>query len=150
MKTTSRWAAAAVVLAMMGCATTGGGEMSSAEKKSLYDRLGGVEAIKAVVSDFIDRQAADPRLSRFYVKTDTKYLKGQISDMLCEVTGGPCKYTGMSMPDAHEGRDVGDADWNAMVENLVATLDHFKVPAQEKQELMGLLGPLKDQIVAKK
>jgi len=115
--------------------------------KSLYERLGGMDAIKAVVSDFIDAQAADPKLAHFYAKTDTKYLKGQISEMLCAASGGPCKYTGMDMKDAHEGRKVKTPDFETTVGHLVATLNKYKVPEQEQKELLALLGPLKKDIV---
>jgi hemoglobin len=127
-------------------ATTSGAAAAPAGK-SLYDRLGGMDAIKAVVNDFIDAQAADPKLAHFYAKTDTKYLKGQISDMLCAASGGPCKYTGMDMKDAHEGRKVKTADFETTVGHLVATLNKYKVPQKEQDEVLAVLGPLKKDIV---
>jgi hemoglobin len=123
--------------------------MAAAGGKSLYDRLGGMDAIKAVINDFIDAQAADPKLARFYAKTDTKYLKGQISDFVCTATGGPCKYAGMDMKDAHDGRHVKEADFNVTVGHLVDTLNKYKVPEAEQKELLALLGPLKPDIVEK-
>jgi len=117
--------------------------------KSLYDRLGGMDAIKAVVSDFIDAQASDPKLQHFYAKTDTKYLKGQITDFVCQAAGGPCKYTGMDMKDAHDGRHVHDEDFGVTVGHLVDVLNKYKVPEAEQKELLALLGPLKPDIVEK-
>ena len=118
--------------------------------KSLYDRLGGMDAIKAVVSDFVDAQASDPKLQHFYAKTDTKYLKGQLSDFVCSASGGPCKYTGMDMKDAHDSRQVHEEDFNVTVGHLVDVLNKYKVPEAEQKELLGLLGPLKPDIVEAK
>jgi hemoglobin len=118
--------------------------------KSLYERLGGMDAIKAVISDFIDAQASDPKLHHFYEKTDTKYLKGQISDFVCQAAGGPCKYTGMDMKDAHDGRHVHEEDFNVTVGHLVDVLNKYKVPDAEQKELLALLGPLKPDIVEAK
>ena len=70
-------------------------------------------------------------------------------DQVCEASGGPCKYSGQSMPDAHRGMNITDADFTALVEDLVKSLDKFKVPAQEKTELLTTLGSLKPQIVGK-
>ena len=157
MKTFVACCALSAAVLLSSCATTpaaGADTASTASTasgatagKSLYERLGGMDAIKAVVNDFIDAQAADPKLAHFYAKTDTKYLKGQISDMLCSASGGPCKYTGMDMKDAHEGRNVKTADFETTVGHLVATLNKYKVPEQEQKELLALLGPLKKDIV---
>lgn len=130
-------------------ASTASASTAAPAGKSLYDRLGGMDAIKAVVSDFVDAQAADPKLTHFYAKTDVKYLKGQLSDMLCQASGGPCKYTGMDMKDAHDGRKVQTADFDTTVGHLVDVLNKYKVPAQEQKELLALLGPLKPDIVEK-
>ena len=128
-------------------ASTSAGAAAAPAGKSLYERLGGLDAIKAVVNDFIDAQASDPKLAQFYVKTDTKYLKGQITDMLCAASGGPCKYTGMDMKDAHDGRKVKSGDFETTVGHLVATLNKYKVPEQEQKEILALLGPMKKDIV---
>src|SRR5262245_44221529 len=136
------WAGTVLLAVLLGCATMGGGEKTStgtgaateAGKKPLFERLGGMDAIKAVVDDFINRAASDARVSKFFTKTDPVHLKSEISEFLCQASGGPCKYTGMSMTDAHSGRGIKSADFDAVAEDLVATLDKFKVPAQEKQE----------------
>jgi len=142
-------------LFLFACATTSTPALAPAPDKpaggkSLYDRLGGMDAIKAVVSDFIDTQASDPKLHHFYEKTDTKYLKGQMVDFLCQATGGPCKYTGMDMKDAHDGRHVHDEDFGETVGNLVGVLNKYKVPDAEQKELLALLGPLKPDVLEKK
>ena len=132
---------------LVGCATTG--EQMAMKEKSLYDRLGGKPAITAVVDDFTARVAADRRINRFFANTDVPAFKAKLVDQICEASGGPCKYTGKDMKTAHAGMGVTDDDFNALVGDLVATLDKFKVPEKEKGELLGALGPMKKDIVTK-
>ncbi len=118
-------------------------------EKSLYERLGGQPAITAVVDDFVGNVAADARINGFFAKTNIPRLKTLLVEQICAGTGGPCKYTGRSMKDSHAGMGVGDAQFGALVEDLVKTLDKFGVPAKEKNELLGILGPMKSDIVAR-
>ena len=76
-------------------------------------------------------------------------MKGNLVDQICQGTGGPCTYTGKDMKTAHKGMRISDADFNALVEDLVKTLNKFNVPAKEQGELLGILGPMKPQIVEK-
>jgi len=127
---------------------------TAAKPKSLYDRLGGKQAITAVVDEFVGRVAADKRINSFFMATasDPKRLakfKSNLVDQICEASGGPCKYTGKDMKSAHAGMGVGDADFGALVEDLTAALDKFKVGAAEKSDLLGALGPMKKDIVTK-
>ena len=114
---------------------------------SLYERLGGIDAITAVVHDFRDRVAADSRINQKFARTDLGRLTKMLIDQVCEATGGPCKYTGRSMQEAHAGMKVTTGEFNALVEDLVATLDQFKVGKGEQDELLGVLGPLMSNIV---
>lgn len=133
--------AAAACLTFAGCAT------KTMAPKSLYDRLGGKPAITAVVDDFVANVAADTRINRRFASTDIPRLKRMLVDQICAGTGGPCTYTGRDMKTTHRGMGISDADFGALVEDLVKTLDKFKVPAQEKSELLGILGPMKSDIV---
>lgn len=121
----------------------------SAADKPLYERLGGKPAITAVVDDFVARVAADRRINRFFANTEIPPFKAKLVDQICEASGGPCKYTGKDMKTSHAGMGVTEADFNALVEDLVATLDKFKVPEKEKGELLGVLGPMKKDIVTR-
>src|SRR5882724_2096775 len=109
--------------------------------------LGGAPAITAVVDQFVSNVAADKRINSFFANTDIPPFKGKLVDLICQGTGGPCTYTGKDMKAAHAGMGVKDADFNALVEDLVAALDKFKVPEKEKGELLGILGPMKGAIV---
>jgi len=118
-----------------------------AQEKSLYDRLGGQGAITAVVDEFAGRVLADTRINKKFAKTDAARLKKELVDQICMATGGPCKYTGRDMRTAHHHMGVTEGEFNALVEDLVGALNKFNVPEKEKNELLGILGPLKPQIV---
>jgi len=117
--------------------------------KSLYDRLGGKDAITKVVADFVNNVVADKRINKFFAKTDGKKLNALLVDQVCEATGGPCKYKGKNMADAHKGMKITDADFTALVEDLTKSLDKFKVGDKEKTELLTALGGMKGDIVGK-
>ena len=114
---------------------------------SLYERLGGLDSIAAVVDSFVSRCAGDDRINGKFVRTDGPRLKKMLVDQVCEATGGPCSYTGRGMRETHDGMNVTAGDFDVIVGDLVATLDEFEVPKQEQDELLGLLGPLRSQIV---
>ena len=125
---------------------------AGAQDKTLYQRLGGYDAIAAVTDDFVGRLAGDVQLKRFFggVSVDSqKKLRQHIVDFLCSATGGPCIYTGRDMKTAHTGLGITEADWNASVTHLIATLDKFKVPEKEKGEVLGAISGLKGDIVGK-
>jgi hemoglobin len=119
---------------------------------ALYKRLGGYDAIAAVVDDFLPRLVGDPQLKHFFggVSADSaKRIRQMIVDQLCAATGGPCVYIGRDMKTAHTGLGISSADWNRSVELLVATLDKFQVPAKEKADVLAALSALKADIVEK-
>ena len=74
-------------------------------------------------------------------------LRNNLIDQICEGTGGPCKYKGKTMMEAHQGKNITEAEFNALVGDLVAALDQFNVPDQKKNDLLGILGPMKSDIV---
>jgi hemoglobin len=119
------------------------------KEKSLYDRLGGKKAIKAVVDEFVSNVGADTKINHFFAHTDLKHLKMMLVDQICAATGGPCKYKGKDMKSAHKGMGITEADFNALVGDLVTALDKFKVGEKEKNELLGALGGMKGDIVEK-
>lgn len=119
-------------------------------KKSLYDRLGGQPAVEAVVKDFAGRVLADERVNKKFAKSNADRLVKNLTDFVCMATGGPCKYAGGDMKTAHKNMGVTQGEFNALVGDLVATLDSFKVPAAEKNELLGALGPLAKEMVENK
>ena len=140
------------IVAIAAALAIGCFNVAYAQGKSLYSRLGGKKAITAVVDEFVNNVAGDSRINKFFADTakDPKRLakfKGNLVDQICQASGGPCKYKGKDMKTAHKGMAITDADFGALVEDLVKALDKFNVGATEKNELLGALGGLKDQIV---
>ncbi|MBV9507999.1 MAG: group 1 truncated hemoglobin [Acidobacteriia bacterium] len=128
--------------------------MPGHSKDNLYNSLGGKKAITAVVNEFVARVAADNRINGFFKQTasDPKRLasfKMNLVDQICEASGGPCKYKGKDMKSAHAGMGISSADFDALVEDLVGALDKFHVKEADKQALLGVLGPMKGDIVEK-
>ncbi len=141
---------ALVLIWLAGTALIAGDHHES--QQSLYKRLGGYDAIAAVVDDFLQRLATDPQMGRFFQghsASSVKKIRQLIVDQLCEATGGPCYYTGRDMKTAHAGMGISEADWDASVKHLAATLDKFKVPEKERNEVLGTISTMKDQIVEK-
>jgi hemoglobin len=124
-------------------------------QQSLYERLGGISGIATVVDDFVNRLAmnkvvtANPRVTEAVEKVGLPALKFRLIQQIAAATGGPEKYTGKSMLDAHRGMQITEAEWNATVQELLASLNRFKVPQKEQQELIALLAPMKPDIVGR-
>jgi hemoglobin len=115
--------------------------------RPLYVRLGGVDGIRTVVDEMVSRVAADPRIQRFFVDTDFRRFKGQLVVLICQATGGPCRYRGRPMRDVHRGRKIHSADFDAMMEDARAALRAAQLGVRERRELHAILRSLKPQIV---
>jgi hemoglobin len=142
-----------VFAAALGLAACGGSKKPAEttpeqSNKTLYDRLGGQDAIKAVVKDFVEENVAkDTRINARFANSDIPHLEQMLTEQICAGTGGPCKYTGKDMKTAHTGMKITDAEFTALVEDLKKSLDKFKVPDKEQQELIGVLAPMKPDVV---
>ena len=117
------------------------------QTKSLYDRLGGGDAITALTESWVARVGGDDRANGKFVRTDIERLKKEVVDQLCEATGGPCTYTGRSMVETHAGMKVTAGEFEVVMHHLGATLDELNVPKTEQDELVDLLRPMRDDIV---
>lgn len=124
--------------------------------KSLYERLGGVFAIAAVVDDFIERIMVDPRLNanpkvdEAHHKVSKAGFKYLVTEQVCHATGGPQRYTGRSMYDSHAHLAITETEWQAFLDDLTQTFDKFGVPAAERQELLAIVDSTKGDIVLPK
>jgi hemoglobin len=119
---------------------------------SLYKRLGGYDAIAAVTDDLLVRLISDKQINRFLVglSEDSKgKLRQHFVEFLCFSAGGPCVYTARDMKTAHKGMGITESDFELSVKHLVASLDKFKVPQKEKDEVLALVSSLKKDIVEK-
>ncbi|HXF92103.1 MAG TPA: group 1 truncated hemoglobin [Nitrospiraceae bacterium] len=115
--------------------------------KSLYDRFGGKPAITAVVDDFVARVGSDSRINGKFANASIPRLKTMLVDQICQAAGGPCTYTGRDMKTAHAGMGITGEEFDALVGDLVAMLNTFKVGEREKNEWLAALGPRKQDIV---
>ena len=117
------------------------------QTKSLYDRLGGADTINALTGSWVARVGDDDRANGKFVRTDIERLMKEVVDQLCEATGGPCTYTGRSMLETHAGMKVTAGEFDVVMQHLDAALDELNVPKTEQDELVGLLRPMRDDIV---
>ena len=119
-------------------------------EQSLYQRLGGYDAIAAATDDLLSRLQGDPRIKDFWkgASLDNRRKARQlIVDFMVEAAGGPAFYVGRDMKKSHEGMQIGEADWAVFMEHSAATLDHFGVPARERDEVLAFFTSLKEEIV---
>jgi hemoglobin len=144
--------AIALVCGVSAFAQNTGGTTETKEP-SLYTRLGGYDALAAVSDDFITRLATNKLLGRFVVglsDDSKKKLRQHFVEFLCNATGGSCVYMGRDMKTVHTGLGISEDDWKESVKLLVETLDKFKVPEKEKNEVLTAVSSLKKDIVEKK
>jgi hemoglobin len=118
--------------------------------KTLYERLGGYDAISAVANDLLPRLQADAQLGRFWQhrgEDGVRREKQLLIDYLCACAGGPMYYTGRDMKTSHKGMRISDSDWSIFLGHLNATLDAFHVPQTERTEVTTYIHSLKSEIV---
>jgi hemoglobin len=150
-------ALAALSMSVIGCGDKKGGGStttpppSGGEEASLYTRLGGKEAITAVVNEFVGIVVADDRINAFFKNADAENLKKQLVDQICDAASGgkECQYKGKDMKTVHTGMNIEGKHFDALVEDLVKALDKLGVKQKEKDELLSVLGPMKKDIVTK-
>ncbi len=124
--------------------------MTTAPEKSLYERLGGYDAIAAATDDLLQRLTSDPDIGFYWRGHSTDSMKRDrqlLVDFLCEAIGGPVIYRGRDMKTTHVGLNISEREWDITMRHIEATLDHFEVPEQEKQEFLDCAGSLKGDIV---
>jgi hemoglobin len=138
---------------LVGCK---GGSPFGEDKRPLYERIGGHDAIVAVVNDFVGRATSDSRVNFFRKGTDREWkpsadevatFKVHLVQFIEKAAGAPVKYEGRDMVTVHKGMKITDYEFNALAEDLAASLDHFKVKDKEKGELLAAVAATKPQIV---
>ena len=120
---------------------------------TLYERLGGVYAIAAVVDDFIERIMddpllnANPKVNEAHHRVSRAGFKYLVTEQVCQATGGPQRYTGRSMNDSHAHLDITEQEWEAFLDDLRQTLAKFSVPEAERAELFAIVESTRGEIV---
>jgi hemoglobin len=147
------WRAVFTLLILAGRLVPVFAQEAKPDEKSLYDRLGGTYAIATVVDDFIERLLvndvlnANPAINQARQRVPKAGLKYRVTSLVCQVTGGPEKYAGRSMKDSHEHLNITDKEWQAMTADFKKSLDTFKVPDKEQEELFTIVESTKKDIV---
>lgn len=139
-----------MLAALACCGLLATPEFSHAEEASLYDRLGGYDAVSAVVDDFAAKLFADPVVgARFFgMGTDTREaFRQKNKNLVCAATGGPCQIISRSAAQTHDGLGITASEFNIVAQHLVDTLNKFNVPEKEQSELMAIIGSLRPDIV---
>ncbi len=114
---------------------------------SLYKAFGEKAGLTTLMDDFVTRLVADPRTKPAFEHADLANLKTQLTDQLCELAGGPCKYGGKDMKSAHAGMSVSKGDFNALVEILQQAMDAKKIPFMQQNKMLALLAPMNRDII---
>jgi len=132
------------------CVCTAFAVAASAQEKTLCERLGGTPAVSAVVDSFGGKVLKDDRVNKKFAKSDANRLVTNLKGFVGQAAHCPgVKYKGKNMKNTHRHMGVTEGEFNAVVDDLVKTLDEFKVPEKEKNELLAALGPTKKDIVEK-
>lgn len=122
-------------------------EQLSTADRSLYERLGGYETIERFVGVGVERLLVNPRIAFHFEDTDADNLKFQLTEQICELTGGPCIYQGLDMESAHIGQDISSAEFNALVEDFQQAMRQTGVPYGLENQVLALLAPMKPAVI---
>jgi hemoglobin len=115
--------------------------------ESLYARIGGQTVIEAIVADTIDQVAADPHLNQSFEGTNLKRIKRLLAEQICDLTGGPCHYSGDTMRQVHAGHHISEAEFYGLVQIMRDAMLTHHVALKERNELLALLAPMKRDVV---
>ena len=115
----------------------------------LYDELGGQPAVEKLVDALVAEIHGDARINKLFANTDIPYFKARLVEQLCQATGGPCTYTGLSMEDAHSGLKITDKEFAQFVEDLDKAMTKAGLDKTQQGKLLAILGPMKPQVVDK-
>lgn len=134
---------ALLALVLIGCA------QQPAKDDSLYRDLGEKPGITRIVEGMLLNVAGDPRIVQFFTKVDIAGLRDKLVDKFCVIAGGPCVYTGDSLEESHKGQNLTPSHFNALVENLQASMDSQGVPTPVQNRLLARLAALRGQVIEK-
>ncbi|MDD1509787.1 group 1 truncated hemoglobin [Pseudomonas sp. CNPSo 3701] len=134
---------ALLALVLIGCA------QQPAKDDSLYRDLGEKPGITRIVEGMLLNVAGDQRIAPFFAKVDIVGLRDKLVDKFCVIAGGPCVYTGDSLEESHKGQNLSPSHFNALVENLQASMDSQGVPIPVQNRLLARLAALRGQVIEK-
>jgi hemoglobin len=144
--TSGRLAAISFVLIVLATALPAHAQKTD---DSLYRDLGGLDVLTKVVDDTLALALADARIKDTFKETDMKRLAKLITEQFCELSGGPCKYSGDPMKEVHQGLALNNMQFNALVEDLQTAMDKSNIPSRTQNKLLALLAPMQRTVVTK-
>ncbi len=137
----------AIAYRVLGCSLLLLSGLAAGAQARLYDRLGGAAGVSAIAATLIDRVSADPELGRSFKDAKLDRIKTLLAEQICELSGGPCRYSGDSMREVHAGHHISEAEFFRMVEDLRTVLKQRHVSQGATNELLRLLAPMKRDVV---
>ena len=140
-------AAVAIAMATTASAQPLTSSVKPLPSEALFQQLGGKPGLARLSDEFVERLWVDPRTGPFFKESGKKYLKTQIADQFCEVSGGPCRLDGPDMKKAHEALPIAKADFNALIEVLQAAMDAQGIPFGTQNRLLAQLAPMHRDII---
>jgi len=116
-------------------------------QNSLYDELGGKDGISNLMADMLYEVAGDERIADQFADSDIDRVHQMLTEQVCEITGGPCTYSGDDMVKVHTGLNITQADMNALVENLIIAMERAEISVSAQNRLLSLLAAMHDEVV---
>lgn len=121
----------------------------ASKPQSLFDELGGITKIEEISDNFIEAISYDESIAAYFSNSNIKRFREKLNEHLCEVSGGPCVYTGDSMLAVHTGMNISESHFNKTVELLIQAMDKSNIPLQTQNKLLAKLVPMRQDIIYK-
>lgn len=137
-----------LLLAALGISLLAGCATPSSDD-TLYQSLGGIDGITRITDNFLYHIGEDDRVIEFFAATDIDRFHSKIIEHLCEISGGPCVYTGDPMSETHQGMAIGEVHFNAIVEDLIKAMDDENIPTRAQNQLLQRLAALHGEITGR-
>lgn len=146
MRYISRFATSIFVIGLMIAQPAAHAQQTS---DALFQNLGGKEGISKIVNDFVPIIVSDPRIMKFFETADTERLSFMLAEQFCQLSGGPCKYSGRDMRTTHKAMEINVASFNALAEDLQIAMEKNHISSAVSNQLVAKLAPMQSSIVTK-
>lgn len=113
---------------------------------TLYDNLGGQDGVSQIVKGTLSYTLSDPRIAHTFENSNVARVETLLIEQICELTGGPCEYTGQTMERSHRGLNLTTSHFNSLVENLQKSMEDESVPFAAQNKLLAILAPMHSDV----
>lgn len=117
------------------------------QQTTLYDKLGGESGIDKIVNNLVQNIGHDEQVFHYFAEANVKRFKKHLAWHLCDISDGPCSYTGDSMQQIHDGMEINERDFNHLVDLLIDAMYQADVPHPVQNQLLARLAPLRKDII---